>query len=292
MMKKIYLLFVCALSSFAVFSQPIFIQDSLLIEGNYRYFHYKKPSSETKNVSLVFVMHGSGGNGLQMTQRAASVAAVSDQENFIAVFPSGYKNFWNECRKAAPSETNLQDINEQGFFLSMINYFHSKYKINRKNVFAIGTSGGGHMAYKLALTMPTYFKAVTAIIANLPDSTNMDCTESKKPMNIMIVNGTEDKTNPYMGGDVNLASGNFGRVMSTERSFTYWAALAGYTGKPAFETLPDNDPKDGKTIERYSYSGKNKEVVLLKVIGGKHDYPGDIDVHLYAWDFFKHIMHK
>ena len=33
-----------------------------------------------------------------------------------------------------------------------------------------------------------------------------------------------------------------------------------------------------------------KEVVLLKVIGGKHDYPGDINVHRYAWEFFKSVQ--
>lgn len=28
-------------------------------------------------------------------------------------------------------------------------------------------------------------------------------------------------------------------------------------------------------------------MTLLKVVGGKHDYPGDLDVYLYAWEFFK-----
>jgi polyhydroxybutyrate depolymerase len=52
--------------------------------------------------------------------------------------------------------------------------------------------------------------------------------------------------------------------------------------------LPDTDPADGKTLERYTFKKKGKpEVVLLKVIGGKHDYPSDIDVHEEAWKFFK-----
>jgi len=45
---------------------------------------------------------------------------------------------------------------------------------------------------------------------------------------------------------------------------------------------------DQRTIESYTYSEKNKPTVsLLKVVGGKHDYPGDIDVYVYAWNFFK-----
>jgi polyhydroxybutyrate depolymerase len=108
-----------------------------------------------------------------------------------------------------------------------------------------------------------------------------------KPMNVLIVNGTEDKTNPYDGGEVILGSGNFGNVRSTDRTFKYWADLAGYTGTPIKTMLPDTDPSDGKTIEKYSFTGNTKSVVLLKVIGGKHNYPNDIDVHKYAWDFFK-----
>ncbi|HEY5919551.1 MAG TPA: poly(3-hydroxybutyrate) depolymerase, partial [Chryseolinea sp.] len=68
----------------------------------------------------------------------------------------------------------------------------------------------------------------------------------------------------------------------------YWSDLAGYRGDPMKTALPDTDPNDGKTIERYTYKENGKaEVTLLKVIGGKHDYPNDIDVHVEAWEFFK-----
>ena len=73
----------------------------------------------------------------------------------------------------------------------------------------------------------------------------------------------------------------------------YWAKLAGYNGEAMKEALPDTDPTDNKTIERYSFSEKGKpEIVLLKVIGGKHDYPNDIDVNVEAWQFFKRQINK
>ena len=263
------------------------IADSVYIDGIYRSFHFEKPSENTKGYSLLFVIHGSGGNGPQMMQRVTSFAGKSDQEKVIVVFPSGYKKFWNECRRMSPAEANQNNVNEEKFFKSMIDYFHKKYKTDNRKVFAIGTSGGGHMAYKLALTMPEYFTALTALIANLPEPENLDCPELRKPVNLMIVNGTEDKTNPYNGGEVILSSGNFGSVRSTDKTFSYWSTLAGYNGQPVMKKLPDTNPNDGKTIEEYRYSGNDKEVILLKVIGGKHDYPGDIDVHWYAWEFFK-----
>lgn len=264
--------------------------DSLQIEGNWRSFQFYTPEKKSKDYSLLFIMHGSGGSGPQMMERVKTFEGKADQEKVIVVFPSGYKNFWNECRKQAKSQANIENINEEDFFKGMIAYFHKKYKIDKNKVFAIGTSGGGHMAFKLGLTLPSYFKGLTALIANLPDTNNLDCPELKQPVNMMIVNGTEDKTNPYNGGEVILSSGNFGYVRSTDRTFSYWSTLAGYTGTPAHTNLPDNNPKDGKTIEEYKYTGRDKEVVLLKVNGGKHDYPGDIDVHAYAWEFFKSLI--
>lgn len=263
------------------------ISDSILVDGRYRSFHFSKPSLKPGS-SLVFVLHGSGGNGKNMMGSTSKLTQKATDENALLIYPDGYKKYWNECRKAANSLANKEDIDEGTFFDSMIKYFKEKYKINDQRVFAVGTSGGGHMCYKLAMTMPGKFRAITALIANLPDENNLDCVEARVSIPVMIVNGTADQTNPYEGGM--MQAGNFimGNVRSTDRTFQYWASLAGYSGEPKKELVPDNDPADGKTIERYTYKQKGKpEIVLLKVVGGKHDYPNDIDVHVEAWEFFK-----
>jgi polyhydroxybutyrate depolymerase len=282
---------VCLLSllpSFTVQSQ--IMNDSLLIEGHYRTFHFLKPTGQ--NATLLFVLHGSGGNGLQMRARAKKLEGLAPAENILMVYPDGYKKYWNECRKTANSAANIENINENAFFEQMLAYFEARFQINKKQVFAVGTSGGGHMAYKLALTMPEKFRAITALIANLPDTNNIDCPEKRIPIPVLIVNGTADKTNPYDGGEVKLGNNvNLGFVRSTDRTFQYWSQLAGYKRSPKKQLLPDTDPTDGKTIERYTFKKRRKpEVTLLKVIGGKHDYPNDIDVHLEAWAFFKRQM--
>ncbi|MDP2414597.1 PHB depolymerase family esterase [Daejeonella sp.] len=264
------------------------LSDSLLIDNHYRTFHFKKPSLPNTKSSLVFILHGSGGSGKGIMKTAVKLEAKAESENILLVYPDGYKHFWNECRKTATSAANLENIDENSFFNRMIEYFISKYQISSGQVFAIGTSGGGHMAYKLATTMPARFKAITAIIASLPDTSNMDCIERKLPMPVMIINGTSDPVNPYNGGEVKISGTVFGKVRSTEQTFRYWSSLDGYKGKPKKEILPDTDPTDGKTIEKFSYKKKgNPEVVLLKVINGKHDYPNDIDVYLESWNFFK-----
>lgn len=265
------------------------LSDSLRIEGRYRSFHFNTPPAGLRQPSLVFVLHGSGGNGKGMMRAAAAMEQQAGRENTLVVYPDGYRRYWNECRKASPAEANVQNVNEQAFFQGLIEYFARRYGIDRRRVFAVGTSGGGHMAYKLALTMPGAFRAVTALIANLPDSTNLDCLPAGKPVPVMIVNGTDDPINPYQGGPVILGKNmTMGNVRSTDQTFAYWADLAGYAGEPAKEALPDTDTADGKTIERYTHRQRGKpEIVLLKVIGGKHDYPNDVDVHLEALKFFR-----
>ena len=260
------------------------VNDSLLIDGHYRTFHFNLPSKNSVNASLIFVLHGSGGNGLKSMKGTAKLLEVANKENLIILFPDGYLKNWNECRKNAPAAANVENIDENTFFNKMIDYCSTKYLINRQKVFAIGTSGGGHMVYKLAMTMPEKFKAITAIVANLPEANNMDCIDKKMPIAVMIINGTNDATNPYNGG---ISAKKKGLVVSTDDTFHYWATVNGYKGTPSMEELPDLEV-DGKTIEKYTFKQKGKpEVVLLKVINGEHNNPKDIDVFLESWDFFK-----
>ena len=280
---KIRYLFLAFLFFTSVKSQVT--NDSLLIDGHYRTFHFKKPSTKNTNASLIFVLHGSGGNGIKSMNGTTKLMEFSESEHILMVFPDGYKKNWNECRKNAPAAANIENIDENAFFSKMIDYCVINYKINPARVFAVGTSGGGHMVYKLAMTMPEKFKGITAIVANIPDPSNMDCVEKKIPMPVMIINGTNDLTNPYNGG---ISAKNKGLVRSTDESFHYWATINGYKGEPTKEDLPDTDPTDGKTIEKYTYKQKGKpEVVLLKVINGEHNNPKDIDVYLESWNFFK-----
>lgn len=264
------------------------ITDSIMVKNHYRVFHFNKPGQATKNYNLVFVLHGSGGDGKGMMQPAANLEKVSGKEPFLLVYPDGYKKYWNECRKSATSAANQEDVNEQAFFEGMLGYFTKKYQVNNQQFFAIGLSGGGHMAYKLALTMPNKCKAITAMVANLPDTPNLDCAEAKVPVAVMIINGTKDATNPYAGGEMVVNGNSFGTVRSTDGSFQYWANLAGYKGQPLVVAIRDPDTGNNQTITRFTFKEKGKpEVTLLKVIGGEHAFPKDVNGFLESWKFFK-----
>ncbi len=141
-MKKILLVFLLSFFSPSLNLWAQIISDSLLVEGHYRSFHFSKPSRQKPGGSLVFILHGSGGNGKNMMNSATQLAQQAAFEDVLLVYPDGYKNYWNGWRKAANSEANLEDINEEAFFNSMIGYFTEKYWISEEKGFAVGTSGG------------------------------------------------------------------------------------------------------------------------------------------------------
>jgi polyhydroxybutyrate depolymerase len=269
-------------------AQAQLVSDSILIEGHYRSFVFQPPPAQHKPRQLLFLMHGSGGNAQDMTAAAAQLLAIAPREKLLVVCPNGYQRFWNECRKYATSAANRENINETAFFTAMVQYFRQRYGIDTNRVFAAGFSGGGHMAYKLGLTLPDQVKGIAAIVANLPDSASCDCTLAGKPLPVLIVNGTADNVNPHQGGEMFVGGSSFGKVKSTQGSFAYWAGLAGYTNSPRIRQLPNTDTTDGCTITELSYRNKRRPpVVLLQVNGGGHGFPKDVDVFLYAWAFFK-----
>jgi polyhydroxybutyrate depolymerase len=275
---------------FSIAAHGQLITDSLLVDQHYRTFSYNKPVIKTNGFSLMFVMHGSGGSNDNMYPKTKNLEAIAGKEKVLLVYPNGYMHYWNECRKFSTAVANTENINEEGFFTAMISYFKNKYGVDINKVFACGFSGGGHMSYKLALTMPNKIKAIAAVVANMPDSASFDCSYANKALPVVIINGTADGTNPYNGGEMFINNASFGVVRSTEGSFHYWSTLAGYKGEPKKILLPDTDPSDNKTIESYTYAQKKHPTVqLLKVIGGHHDYPNDIDVYMYIWNFFKSV---
>lgn len=273
--------------------QAQMLSDSVAIEGHYRSFYFKNPDTSVKKHRIIFIMHGSGGNGTLMMGPAKNLQAVAGSLGFFLVYPNGYKNYWNECRKYATSAANKENINEQAFFNAMLEYFNKKFGTRKQEFFCIGLSGGGHMSYKLAMTMPEKCTGITAVVASLPDSMSMDCAASKKPVAVLIANGTNDGLNKYNGGDIIINGSSWGVMQPTESSFHYWAALAGYSGAPVTEDLPDSIPSNGQNITRYTYRQKDKPaVVLLKVNGGEHAFPKDIDIFITAAAFFKEELKR
>src|SRR5207237_108388 len=83
--------------------------------------------------------------------------------------------------------------------------------------------------------------------SNVPAPGNMAITPKRKPVSMLLMNGTADPFVPWNGGDVVLHGvwGNRGAVLSTQASIDYFLALDGLVGPPATTQFPDIDPDAG-----------------------------------------------
>ncbi len=280
-------------------------QATLRVGDRERTFRYYVPKRRSLHPALVFVFHGSDGDG----QRARTAFGyefdrLADEHEFIAIYPDGFEQHWNDCRKAAPFAANRLDIDDVKFTRALVDIFVRERHADRSRVFATGISNGGQMALRLALEAPDLVRAVAAVIASMPTPENLDCKPRGEAVSILVMNGSADPMNPYEGGTVALYGvwGNRGTVLSTADTIAYWTKLAGYDAPAPVEALPDRDPTDGSTVERMLWQAPGRKAVALYTIrGGGHTVPhpqvrpprilgatnGDIVAAHEIWSFFE-----
>jgi len=242
-----------------------------------RKFYFHVPKHLIHNSKLIFVLHGSTMTATQMQLVTGHQfdKIADEKEDSIIVYPQGYKKYWNDCRKSALTESKKSNLDEVLFFQEMISFFENNYQIDSSKVFITGFSNGGHMTFKLAMEHPSLFKGYAVISANLPVSINNDCSESKKPVSILVVNGTSDPVNPYSGGKVVVGDGiDRGEVLSTEETMKYWLHLTKckLDGEDQLPDIEESDHSQAKLI-RYNCPSSKVQLKQIKILNGGHNIP-------------------
>lgn len=277
----------------------------VIIDNLQRTFVYHVPKKLNNKPKLIIVYHGSKMKAFVMqifTGHEFDELADLD-ENTIIVYPQGYKNNWNDCRKQAPFPAKQLNVDDVRFTEQIISFFKKEYQIDTAHIFAVGFSNGGQMTMKLAKQKPEWFKGFAVISANLPTESNNECIDSKKPVSLLLMNGTNDPISPYEGGEVTLDGQSFGSVLSTEQNLQHWLNVSDCDLLEKVTTqFPQNKTGDNITAiqKKYLSPGNNKEISFIKVINGGHTIPNrnfripikkmgemnkDIDGPKVIWDF-------
>ncbi len=258
------------------------IQQAIIKIGTLeRSYLFYIPKNLPSNAPLVFVFHASMQDGQAMRiSTGYEFERLAEEEKFVVIYPNGYQQNWNDCRKTASYPARTMNIDDKGFVSTLIEKFTTDYKIDSKRVFATGYSNGGHLAYRLAMEMPDKITAIAAVAASLPTQSNNDCQESKQAVPVMIINGTADPINPYNGGKVTLFGfGNRGTVLSSLESAEYFASFDKQITQPIISTLPHQEIADSTKVQKYEYQSSSQnhpKVVLYVVENGGHVVPQPI----------------
>lgn len=254
-----------------------YARDVIDWDGQSRSYGVYTPHSLAAEPALVMVFHGSGGSAAQSrAMYGYAFEELAERYGFIVLYPEGYENHYNGCRKAGPYAANRLQIDDVGFMRALVARFVERARVNPRTVFATGVSNGGQMALRLALEAPDLVAAVAPVATSLPTPDNMDCNASGRPVAFLLMNGTADPMNPYEGGDVALYGllGHRGGVMSSQHTAAYFARLAGHTDEPLRSVLPDIAPDDDSRVEVTRWQAPERvPVALYTVHGGGHSAP-------------------
>jgi polyhydroxybutyrate depolymerase len=172
------------------------------------------PARLRGSAPLVFVLHGSNGNGAGILAQSR-LEATSDRNGFVLAAPDagiatdkGY--VWNI--PGVPSVTGKvpgpEDPDDVAFLGQAIDWLAAQGCVDPRRVYATGLSGGGRMSSWLGCVAAHRFAAIAPVVGlragnpsaadpRFPDPTT--CSPSK-PVPVIAFAGGKDTTNPIEGG--------------------------------------------------------------------------------------------
>jgi len=221
---------------------------------------------------LVIALHGGGTNGKKM-ERFCGLSETSERYGFVVVYPNGsgrLKGFltWNAGSCCGYAEKH--NIDDVAFLRQLIQYMIRQYHIDPCRVYITGISNGAMMAYRLAAEIPDLITAIAPVAGTL----TIDPGTIQVPMPIIHFHGTDDRFVPLEGG-----RGSRGvtrnSYMAVEEAIKVWVRINQASAIPGVEELPTLH-NDGTRVTRYTYRmGRDSQnIVLYKIIGGGHTWPG------------------
>ncbi|MDB5850300.1 MAG: polyhydroxybutyrate depolymerase [Rhodoferax sp.] len=239
-----------------------------------RYLRYT-PAGLPPNAPLLLVLHGAGQDADAIRKATAyGFERLADLHGFAVAYPEGFRKHWNVSRRDAHSASRKLNIDDKAFLAAVIDQMAARQDIDARRVFVFGFSNGGHMAFRMAQEMPERIQAIAVAAASLPTPDNSIATPRGLPVPALIVNGTADPINPYVGGLVTLFGfGNRGEVLSSRGTAESFARLnrAQWTGAVDLQV---DQPGDATRVVRDTWSGGGvPRVQLYSVHGGGHVVP-------------------
>jgi polyhydroxybutyrate depolymerase len=268
---------------------------SIVSGGHDRTFLLYAPHDATP-LPLVIALHGGLGDGAAQ-EKLSHFSRVAAREHFVLALPDGYSRSWNDARDLSrASKANYDDV---AFLTDIITTLTKENRVDPTHVYMTGMSNGGFMTEAFACKAGDRVAAIAMVGALLPDELT-DCHPSH-PIPTIIIIGDHDPLVPYAGGPMGRG-GERGNIKSADDTAQFWANTDG-CGPSTDTAVPDVAEDDTHTTLTHFGSCKdNADVMLYRVIGGGHTWPGglqylgkwligktsrDFDASETIWAFFK-----
>lgn len=237
LVRKLYISLIMVSLSFFCKSLPSIVPvkehklESISSDGIIRTFRYYIPKQiKEDRLPVVFILHGGGGTGEGMIY-LSRMSEKADEYGFIAVYPDGYANRWNDGRKISHSLTDKRNTNDVEFFKDMVRYLDKEIPVDYNRIHAVGISNGGFMTQRLLCEAAELFSSGYSIAAVTSQGLKEICNPPPRK-SIGFIMGTADDVVPYLGGTVSIPSDpspnakkiSAGDVVSYLESLEFWSS--------------------------------------------------------------------
>jgi polyhydroxybutyrate depolymerase len=244
--------------------------------GRSRKYSLHVPSGLTNETALAVVidLHGAGDNGSQQ-KGMSGFAALADKEKFLVVFPDGVDGTWNvddTCCGTAGKEK----IDDVGFLKAIIAKLKSDACVDAKRVYVTGFSNGGGLTHRMGCDAGDVIAAISPVSTDLR---TQPCNIAR-PISMLEIRGLADSTEPYAGGMVGPAGGQY-LAVGAKASLKLWAEL---------DTCIGSTTALGQYCESYTQCAGGVEADLCSVPNANHDAYNNsagFNVATTAWAMFK-----
>ena len=225
----------------------------MTVNGEPRELIVHIPPQPAPGMRLVVDFHGATSN-MQQQDLYSGFDALADKQGFVAATPNGIDAPIRQWRFLDPKDID--------FAKAIVANLVRNACVDRSHAYATGISSGGAMTTSLACRASDVFAGFAPVAAEFYNDTYCG---SARPRPIIIFHGTADPVVPYSGGKVATGAGL--SVRNTEATAAQWARHNGCTAGPVTTHL-------GSEVTRLTWNGCRAPVVLYRIDGGGHTWPG------------------
>ncbi len=223
--------------------------------------HIPRSYDSRQPTPLVLAFHGRLGTGKQM-EKLTNLSGLADKRGFLVAYPNGVGRSWNAGHGTGKAEA--QGVNDVKFTGRLIDSLGQTLNLDGRRVYATGFSNGAVFVHRLACELPEKIAAIAAVAGTMAPPIARTC-QPHRPVAVLQIHGTADPIVLWEGG--RTKGGGF--VESVAATIAGWVARDGCAAQPEV-----SDIGGGVSCESYRPGLKAARVMLYRVEGGGHTWPG------------------
>jgi polyhydroxybutyrate depolymerase len=251
-----------------------FRTQSIQVQGHTRTYRVFVPANLLDPAPLVFVFHGteSPGHGIDSIVKITRFEQVGQAHHILIIFPEAYEGNWNDGRRNDHARSYRDDIDDIAFVDAILAQTERDYRVDHSRIYATGFSNGAIFCHYLAAQRAHVFAAIAPVSGPIavPFSAWF---HPEFPVSVLEIHGTSDPIVPYTGGKI---TDDGGETLGAEATVELWARTDRCRRDAAEMPVSARRARDDCYPQGFAWTqGRDgTEVVLYRIIGGGHTWPG------------------